>query len=70
MRLFVQPQATTTSLILAKQKCWFLIDAATIDEVIGGLLFDTNEDEITEEDEDTVVDDHVAAKKGHVSFCY
>ena len=66
MRSFVQPQATTTSLILAKQKCWFLIDAAIIDEVIGGLLFDTNEDEITE-DEDTVVDDHVAAKKRAMS---
>jgi hypothetical protein len=65
MRSFVQPQATTRSLILAKQKCWFMIDAAIIDEVIGGLLFDTNE-EITE-DEDTVVDDPVAAKKRAMS---
>ena len=37
---FVQPQASATSLILAKQKCCFNIDAPILDDILGGLLFD------------------------------
>lgn len=42
MRSFVQPQASATSLILAKQQCTFIFDAAIINDVIGDLLFDPN----------------------------
>ena len=40
MRALLQPQASATSLILAKQQCTFIFDASIVNEIIGGLLFD------------------------------
>ena len=42
MRSIVQPQASATSLILAKHQCTFIFDAAIMNEVIRGLPFDPN----------------------------
>jgi hypothetical protein len=53
MRSFVQPQASTTSMILAKQKCTFIIDADIIVDVIGCLLFDPSV-ELEEEADDVL----------------
>ncbi len=45
MRSFVQLQASATNLILAKQQCTFIFDAAIINDVIGDPLFDPNVEE-------------------------
>jgi hypothetical protein len=59
-------QSNNTSLILAKQQCTFIFDAAIMNEVIGGLLFDPN----VECPAGSAPDDEGGSpKKSDVSFC-